>query len=601
MKYLKFFFIIIFFLLFNTCRSHINKKLPNAQKLKNNEIYKYANGILTYKEGIPILELKGTNYEMGYQYGVLLRNDMKKISENISKMKKIYISQQPYLAKFFSGMYINIKLNKIINRIPNDYKEELRGMADGSGIDFKDLLLINVSGNIIQGRCAAIISNDNANIIHGRNFDLMPYFLSDYFVIVNYKGDNKKEFTNFGIITYLGSFQGINNNGISVALNYGEGAYNKKYEGLPIGFKIRKILEETENMNDVDKLLKKYENDEPGSILSICSFKENKGRIYDIFEDEVIFSEYNVKENISPLYAFNSIFNNDRLNDDFKLSKKHLSVDVGLYGNNEARENRAKKIIEEHNKDYSKKFIFDFLSDTGFYNYDEFIGSGNYLTISNEYTLFSLLFDYNNNKIYFAKGHAYAGNNKIYYYDIIKNEIEIYKEESEFYKKNTTIDFIDWFSKYQIMKLKKEYKEIKKSILEDEYIYPQKIIAAYLLYINDKKNINNEKLINLINKGIEKYPDYYLFYYMKGRYYQKEKKYKEAAEEYEKSISSNILFEYSKINIYEKLYETNKKLKNKEKSEIYAKKFLNEYKEKEEKYKMPKYMKKKYKKISHIF
>lgn len=601
MNYIKLILVIAFAFNFLTCSKRDVKINDIIIKQSGDQtIYSYEKGRLLYNNGVPILYLSGNNYEMGYQYGILLKDDIRKIVKNITEIKKIYISQQPFYYRLFSNNYINHKLNKISSRLPEKYIEELKGISDGSGVDIKDLLFINISGNIIQGRCASIISSDNGNIIHGRNFDLIPHFLSDYFVIVNYNGENQNSYTNFGIISYIGCFQGMNNKGISISLNYGEGAYNKKYNGIPIGFKIREILEINCNLDEVNNYIKENKNDEPGSILSICSFNENSGRIYDLYEKEKVFTEYNIEKN-KPLYEFNAIFNNRRLDDNYTLSKKYLSFDVGQYGNNTSREYHAEKIILENNDNYNKNFLFDFLQNTDFYNYKHFIGSGNYLTISNEFTLFSLIFDYNNRSVYFSKGNSYAGNGKIYKYNIDNQDILTFRDEDMLYLSEEISIFNTWFAKYQIASLKNQKKELKTLFnSDDKEIFPQKIVASYVFYINNKKYIDKTTVLYYLNKGIELFPNYYLFHSLKGGFFNKDKDYKKAIEEYEKALNCEIIFEFSKTSLYYRLFEVCKKSHLDEKRDYYKEKFIESYNENRLKYKIPKYMEKKYKEINTV-
>jgi hypothetical protein len=52
----------------------------------------YGNGFLEMRGDVPFLHLKGSEFEMGKQYGALAAND---ISANIENLKKIGESEQP--------------------------------------------------------------------------------------------------------------------------------------------------------------------------------------------------------------------------------------------------------------------------------------------------------------------------------------------------------------------------------------------------------------------------------------------------------------------------------------------------------------------------
>jgi len=90
-------------------------------------------GWLEEHDGIKILHVSGSYYDMGYQHGYLLANE---IGE----------SMRAQLFSFEKKGYSYDKLLDIWNvmgdYLPDEYKDEMHGMADGSGLSFEDISVL---------------------------------------------------------------------------------------------------------------------------------------------------------------------------------------------------------------------------------------------------------------------------------------------------------------------------------------------------------------------------------------------------------------------------------------------------------------------------
>ncbi len=90
-------------------------------------------GWIEKRDGITILHLSGTNYEMGYQHGYFLKNE---IGE----------SMRTQLFAFEDKGYTYERLLDIWDimndHLPDEYMDEIQGMADGSGMSFEDISVL---------------------------------------------------------------------------------------------------------------------------------------------------------------------------------------------------------------------------------------------------------------------------------------------------------------------------------------------------------------------------------------------------------------------------------------------------------------------------
>lgn len=90
----------------------------------------YGLGVLKGQE-VPVLHLRGTPYEMGYQHGVLLRQEIR--GRVASLYRELTSDLLPLLVQ-------EVRLLAI----PGEFEEEMRGLAQGAGVSYTDILLLNI-------------------------------------------------------------------------------------------------------------------------------------------------------------------------------------------------------------------------------------------------------------------------------------------------------------------------------------------------------------------------------------------------------------------------------------------------------------------------
>lgn len=127
--------------------------------IKNDEclifVDSIGNGFLEEKDDIKIVHLNGSYYEMGFQQGYLLKEDIKR----------------SFNSWFYSVEQIGVSKNDLLdiwnqskNYIPECYKQEMQGISDGANISFEDVASIAVIGIGIytSNRCSFFSVQGNA-------------------------------------------------------------------------------------------------------------------------------------------------------------------------------------------------------------------------------------------------------------------------------------------------------------------------------------------------------------------------------------------------------------------------------------------------------
>lgn len=199
-------------------------------------------------ERFPMIEVSGTSYEIGFQQGELCRE---KVAGSISCYKEMFLDYSGLTwerAKELSKRFI-----PVIEEYNADYLEEIRGVADGSGFDFEDILALNCRSELVfvgnefdkvDGGCTSIgISSDAGKDNHAfvaHNWDWKTS-QKDSMILMKVRQKNGKPdifmVTEAGIIGKTG----FNSAGIGLFLN--ALSTNQAPAGLPLHMAMRGILD----------------------------------------------------------------------------------------------------------------------------------------------------------------------------------------------------------------------------------------------------------------------------------------------------------------------------------------------------------------------
>ena len=162
---------------------------------------------------LPIIRVSGSNYDIGFQIGKKFRERIHSAlaSSTIFKLNKAKDQKQP---EWLERLY-----NQANEKFPQ-YIQEIKGIADGAGIDFRDALIHNFrhSLTIIDG-CATVVFRSPQKIILGHNEDYEPTIGENSYITIAHLENNTKflAFTNAGSLP--GNAWGFNSHGLVFALD----------------------------------------------------------------------------------------------------------------------------------------------------------------------------------------------------------------------------------------------------------------------------------------------------------------------------------------------------------------------------------------------
>lgn len=201
---------------------------------------------------IPHIKINAKNNDdFGFKLGNSLSN---KIKERIIKNKIAYSKRG---TNNFSSLIK--KSRKFLPELERKFPElvtELKGMSEGAGIPFNDLLVLNCEEEILNffiPHCTSIAAyTKNKEIIIGHNDDWLPEYRCNGMTLIEGKLKNKK----FLALTYVGSLPGtscgLNSRGMAFTVNSLD--FRRFRYGIPRCFLLRELLEK-DSIKNAEKLV----------------------------------------------------------------------------------------------------------------------------------------------------------------------------------------------------------------------------------------------------------------------------------------------------------------------------------------------------------
>ena len=210
---------------------------------------------LVEQDGIKILYINGSYYEMGYQHGFLLKDE---VNENFRAF-------MDYSRNVTSYNVLLDMWSETEPYIPSCYIKEMHGLADGADVSFEKVAALYMFVLFIDMKCftyaAWLNATADGKLYHIRSLDF-PLVIRDpvtgryiqensVLIIRNPKNGFKSIVPS--IAGSINFYQGINENQVSVGVQVCW-SYDQTLKGTPVKFKILRILDTAENAEEaIDK------------------------------------------------------------------------------------------------------------------------------------------------------------------------------------------------------------------------------------------------------------------------------------------------------------------------------------------------------------
>ncbi len=226
---------------------------PFAQAISNTQQQKILSlsetpimdgGWVEERDNITVLHVSGSHYEMGFQHGFLLQEEVQQNIRAFLHYAEKYLPLNELLA------YWNISRPYV----PLEYIEEMQGIADGANISFNDIIAsimaVEYSDHGCYGIAAWGIATSDRQLYHARSFDL-PSNIQDPVsgkyayentVLIVRNPDNGASSLCPAIAGSFHTGGGMNSEGVSLGIQICW-SKDQTFEGNPYHFRVQEVLD----------------------------------------------------------------------------------------------------------------------------------------------------------------------------------------------------------------------------------------------------------------------------------------------------------------------------------------------------------------------
>jgi isopenicillin-N N-acyltransferase like protein len=192
-----------------------------------------------------VVALKGTPYERGFQHGKALRPEIHALIKLWKSDLTNRFSVEP--DRFIHSFFRNTKYRPAIERWTPELLDEIKGIAEGSGLDFETVFVYQlvdeywVQGKMTGEHCSSIgvMPSKGKPAIVAQNLDLESFRDGFQTLLRIEHEDGLKTF----VVTFPGFIgaSGLNSKGVAVVPNTLD-QLNNSDDGLPVACLIRGVL-----------------------------------------------------------------------------------------------------------------------------------------------------------------------------------------------------------------------------------------------------------------------------------------------------------------------------------------------------------------------
>jgi hypothetical protein len=213
-------------------------------------------GWVEERDNITILHVSGSHYQMGFQHGYLLQEE---VQENVRAF--LYYAEK-YLPLSELLAYWNISKPYV----PSEYIQEIQGLADGANISFYDIaasiMAVEYSDHGCYGIAAWGPATSDGQLYHARSFDL-PSTIQDPVsgkyahentVLIVRNPDNGSASLCPAIAGSFHTGGGMNSQGVSLGIQICW-SKDQTFEGNPYHFRVQEVLDTAETAQEAIQIL----------------------------------------------------------------------------------------------------------------------------------------------------------------------------------------------------------------------------------------------------------------------------------------------------------------------------------------------------------
>lgn len=220
-----------------------------------------------------ILHVYGTPYSMGYAHGQLLKSQIQKLIPAFMTHVEEEVDQYiKFLPKDLQNMIAKLGLDAVLDltheltkKYTSEYfYEEMRGLADGSGLDYTLILRVHMLPELVKAGCSMLgawgksVANHSAFVqLRALDWDVDGP-LQDAPTVVVYHPDEGHDFANVGWSGWVATISGVSSKGLAISEKHSDEPFGEESRsGIPFNFLMRDVLQFDNTLQDSIRRIQK--------------------------------------------------------------------------------------------------------------------------------------------------------------------------------------------------------------------------------------------------------------------------------------------------------------------------------------------------------
>ena len=211
-------------------------------------------------DGVKILHVSGSYYDMGYQYGYLMKDEI----------WEVYRGSLEYYELLGISIEDFIQLWEVMKDfIPQEYKEEAKGFSNGSGLPLEEAYASLVSTAIIHDISACSVfsawgsATKDGKLYQTRSMDWYngvkdpqtgKYVYDNQCLMVRNPDDGYASLCPI-LPSTIGFYGGINEKGIAINAILSWSNKDRSNSGIPMGIRILMVLDKASNTDEAIEII----------------------------------------------------------------------------------------------------------------------------------------------------------------------------------------------------------------------------------------------------------------------------------------------------------------------------------------------------------
>lgn len=210
------------------------------------------------EDRVTVLYVSGTPYEMGYEQGRLLADQVRATIRDVQAGADKFLPKELRNSKLISqrdkddiiGELLHRAWNVMAPYAPKEDLEEMAGLAAGSGVPLELIHQMHAIPDVGESSCSGLVAKGSATrdghvyqlriLDYGANFNLQR---RPMITVYRPTTDNANQYVTIGWVGFVGAVSGVNEKGVALSeMGFGPPPGGKTLAGMPMPFLLKNVL-----------------------------------------------------------------------------------------------------------------------------------------------------------------------------------------------------------------------------------------------------------------------------------------------------------------------------------------------------------------------